>query len=55
MVKEYKTIKEVAGPLMIVDMVEDAAYDELVEIETQSGEVRRGRVLEINGNKFTEQ
>jgi V/A-type H+-transporting ATPase subunit B len=51
MVKEYKTIKEVAGPLMIVDMVEDAAYDELVEIETQSGEVRRGRVLEINGNK----
>lgn len=51
MLKEYKTIREVAGPLMLVDQVEGAVYDELVEIETQTGELRRGKVLEINGDK----
>ncbi|KPU44203.1 V-type sodium ATPase subunit B [Oxobacter pfennigii] len=51
MLKEYRTVREVAGPLMLVDQVEGAAYDELVEIETQTGEIRRGRVLEINGDK----
>lgn len=51
MLKEYRTIKEVAGPLMLVDHVSGAAFDELVEIETQTGEIRRGRVLEINGDK----
>ncbi|TDT50941.1 V-type ATP synthase subunit B [Fonticella tunisiensis] len=51
MLKEYRTIREIAGPLMLVDKVEKAAYDELVEIETQSGEIRRGRVLEVNQDK----
>ncbi|CCC58075.1 V-type ATP synthase subunit B [Caloramator australicus] len=51
MLREYRTIREVAGPLMLVDEVEGALYDEIVEIETQSGEIRRGKVLEINGNK----
>ncbi|EYE88348.1 V-type ATP synthase subunit B [Fervidicella metallireducens AeB] len=51
MIKEYRTIREVAGPLMLVDQVEGAMFDELVEIETQTGEVRRGKVLEINGDK----
>ncbi|SHF40671.1 V-type ATP synthase subunit B [Caloramator proteoclasticus] len=51
MLKEYRTIREVAGPLMLVDQVEGAVYDELVEIETQTGEIRRGKVLEINGDK----
>lgn len=51
MLKEYRTIREVAGPLMLVDKVEKAAYDELVEIETQTGEIRRGRVLEVNQDK----
>lgn len=51
MLKEYRTIKEVAGPLMLVDKVENATFDELVEIETQTGEIRRGRVLEISGDK----
>lgn len=51
MIKEYKTVREVAGPLMLVDMVEKAAFDELVEIETQDGELRRGRVLEITQDK----
>jgi V/A-type H+-transporting ATPase subunit B len=51
MLKEYKTIREVAGPLMLVDQVEGVKYDELVEIQTQTGETRRGRVLEVNGDK----
>ena len=50
MPKEYRTIQEVAGPLMLVRGVEDVAYDELGEIELASGETRRCKVLEINGN-----
>ena len=46
--KEYRTIKEVVGPLMMVEGVEGVKYDELVEIEQANGEIRRGRVLEIN-------
>lgn len=51
MLKEYRTISEVVGPLMLVEGVSGVKYDELVEIVQQSGEVRRGKVLEINGNK----
>lgn len=49
MPKEYRTIQEVAGPLMLVRQVEDVKYDELGEIELASGETRRCKVLEING------
>lgn len=51
MLKEYRTIREVTGPIMLVDQVEGAKYDELVEIETQTGEIRRGKVLEVSGDK----
>lgn len=51
MLKEYKTIKEVAGPLMFVDQVEGVKFNELVEIELKNGEQRRGRVLEVSGDK----
>ncbi len=51
MLKEYKTIKEVAGPLMLVEQVEGVKFNELVEIELKGGEARRGRVLEVNGDK----
>lgn len=51
MLKEYRTIREVAGPLMLVEKVEGATFDEQVEIETQTGEIRRGRVLEITEDK----
>ncbi len=47
--KEYKTIEEVAGPLMLVKKVEGVKYDELGEIELPDGSVRRCRVLEVNG------
>ena len=51
MLKEYKTVSEVVGPLMAVEKVEGVKYEELVEIELQTGEKRRGRVLEVNGDK----
>lgn len=51
MLKEYRTVTEVVGPLMVVEGVEGVKYDELVEIELQTGEKRRGKVLEINGSK----
>lgn len=50
MPKEYRTIEEVSGPLMLVKGVENVNYDELGEIELASGEVRRCKVLEINGS-----
>ncbi|HBB58859.1 MAG TPA: V-type ATP synthase subunit B, partial [Lachnospiraceae bacterium] len=49
MPKEYRTIQEVAGPLMLVRDVENVTFDELGEIELQNGEKRRCRVLEIDG------
>ncbi len=49
MPKEYRTIREVAGPLMLVQGVENVAFDELAEIELANGEKRRCRVLEIDG------
>jgi V/A-type H+-transporting ATPase subunit B len=49
MPKEYRTIQEVAGPLMLVQGVEGVAFDELAEIELENGEKRRCRVLEIDG------
>ena len=49
MPKEYRTIQEVSGPLMLVREVEGVKYNELGEIELANGETRRCRVLEIDG------
>ena len=49
MPKEYRTIEEVAGPLMLVKNVENVNYNDLGEIGLADGEVRRCKVLEING------
>lgn len=51
MAREYRTIEEVAGPLMLVRDVEGVSYDELAEIELPNGEIRRCKVLEVNGNE----
>ena len=51
MMKEYRTIRQVSGPLMVVDQVEGVTYDELAEIELSDGTVRRCKVLEVNGDK----
>lgn len=50
MPKEYRTIQEVSGPLMIVRDVEGVTYNELGEIELANGETRRCRVLEVDGS-----
>ena len=50
MPREYRTIQEVAGPLMLVHDVENVTYNELAEIELVNGERRRCKVLEIDGS-----
>ncbi len=51
MLKEYKSVTEVVGPLMVVEGVEGCTYDELVFIQLQNGERRRGKVIEIDRDK----
>ncbi len=51
MLKEYNTIREIVGPLMLVEGVEGVKYNELVEIRQENGEIRNGKVLEINRDK----
>ncbi len=51
MMKEYRTIHEVSGPLMVVEKVEGVTYDELGEIELADGTLRRCQVLEVDGDK----
>ena len=51
MMKEYRTIHEVSGPLMVVERVEGVTYDELGEIELADGAIRRCQVLEVDGDK----
>ena len=51
MIKEYKTIHEIASPLMIVEQVAGVTYDELCEIQLPDGSLRRGKVLEVNGDR----
>ncbi|NLY73181.1 MAG: V-type ATP synthase subunit B [Tissierellia bacterium] len=51
MLKEYKTIAEVVGPLIVVEGVEGVKYEELVDVRLQNGEHRRGRVLEIDRDR----
>ena len=51
MLKEYRSISEVVGPLMLVEGVAGVKYNELVEIEQANGEIRQGKVLEINRDK----
>lgn len=50
MPKEFRSIQEVAGPLMLVKGVEGVTFQELGEIELANGEIRRCRVLEIDGS-----
>ena len=51
MIREYKTIREISGPLMVVDHVQGVTYDELAEIVLSDGSTRRCKVLEVNGDR----
>ena len=48
MTKEYKTINEISGPLLFVEKTEPVGFNELVEIRTDTGEVKRGQVLDTS-------
>ncbi|MCX6554822.1 MAG: V-type ATP synthase subunit B [Candidatus Aminicenantes bacterium] len=47
MAKEYKTVRDIIGPLMLVESVEGVTYGELAEVQLQTGEKRLARVLEV--------
>ena len=49
--KEYRTVKQIAGPLMLVEGVEGITYGELADIKLADGSSRRGRVLEVTGTR----
>ncbi len=51
MLKEYRSVSEIVGPLMLIEQVEGVTYGELAEIEMAGGVLRRGRVLEVAGDK----
>ena len=51
MQKEYLTIKDVYGPLVIVEEVEGVKYEELVTVELPDGKRRTGKVLEVDGDR----
>ena len=50
MIREYRTVEEIVSPLMMVRQVEGVTYDELVEVQLHDGSIRRGKVLEVNGD-----
>ncbi|OIN98699.1 V-type ATP synthase subunit B [Candidatus Desantisbacteria bacterium CG1_02_38_46] len=50
MLKEYLTVSSIAGPLVLVKNIEEVKYGELAEIESITGEIRRGRVLEVSSD-----
>src|SRR6185437_987301 len=52
---EHRTVSYVSGPLLVAERAEHVAYDELVDIMTPAGELRRGQVLEIEGDRMVVQ
>jgi len=50
-VKEYQTVARIAGPLMLVEMVDEAKYGHIVDIETADGEIRHGQILQVEKDK----
>src|SRR3989339_2105612 len=51
MIKEFQTVTGIAGPLLIIEKIEGAKFDEIVEIELPSGEIRTGQILEVENDK----
>ncbi len=51
MLKEYRTVTEIAGPLMLVEGVEDAKFGQIVDIEIADGTLRHGQILQVERDK----
>ena len=52
---EYKGVSHIHGPIVVVENVRNVGYDELVEIKTQTGETRLGKVIEVTQKAVTVQ
>ena len=48
---QYKGLKEIKGPLIVLDHIQDVGFEEVVEIELEDGSYRKGRVVQIEGEK----
>ena len=55
MLKEYRTVESIAGPLLLVESVDEAKFGHIVEIELPDGSIRRGQILEVNRDKLLSQ
>ena len=51
MLKEYKSIISISGPLLLVEGVDGVKYEELVDIRLGDGSLRTGRVLEVEEDR----
>jgi V/A-type H+-transporting ATPase subunit B len=51
MLKEYRTVKSISGPLMLVESVDGARYGEIVEIELSDGLIRHAQILQVERDK----
>ncbi|MCD4831367.1 MAG: V-type ATP synthase subunit B [Anaerohalosphaeraceae bacterium] len=51
MLKEYKTVSSISGPLMVVESVDNAKYGEMVDIEMGNGIIRHGQILQVDNDK----
>ena len=51
MLKEYKTVSEIAGPLMLVEGVDEVKYGHIVDIELADGSMRHGQILQVEGGQ----
>ena len=51
MLKEYKTVTEIYGPLMLVESVDEAKFGHIVDIEIADGSIRHGQILQVEGDK----
>lgn len=49
--KEYQTVTNISGPLMLVEMVDDAKYAHIVDIELSDGSIRHGQILQVERDK----
>jgi len=51
MLKEYQTVTDISGPLMLVEQVDNARYGEVVQIELGDGSIRNGQILQVERDK----
>ena len=50
-VKEYQTVTNIQGPLMMVEMVDEAKFGHIVDIELADGSIRHGQILQVENDK----